>query len=96
METRTIAAGTEIITDSRLEKGWIFQALKASTWDGAPYVLPGRDLIPDQAVRVELTGRGVRFDVPKLAGQPVVRVRVTFVTDGAEGEEVVVGGWVRA
>jgi hypothetical protein len=95
METMNIKTGTMVLTDSRLQKGWTFEALRASDWSGAAFILPGRDFIPDQAVNVDVTGRIVRYDVPRLTGTPVVRVRVTFPPDG-EGFPVVVSGWALA
>lgn len=96
---REIKVGTAVITDARHERGGCFEALVAcEDWDAAEYRLPGVSAdgyaLPALAVNVEVTGRKVRYDAPKLRGTPVVRVAVTFVNE--DEENVTVGGWADA
>lgn len=60
-------------------------------WEAAPFRLPS--VLHDQApaVKVEVTGRSLRWDNP-FTMTPAVRVRVTFVGDGEPDE--VSGGWM--
>lgn len=95
--TATIQAGTKVLTDSRVEKGYLWDEQRLEVcdyWDAADYILPGRGIIPDQAVKVAVTGRKVRYDAPGLGGLGVIRVRVTFVGDCEP--DVTVGGWILA
>lgn len=92
-ETASITAqiGSRVITDARLANGLIVEKLIASDWTEAPFRLTSSHTGIDLAVKVEVTGRLVRFDSPLSA--PAVRVRITFVADG-DDEDVVSGGWM--
>jgi len=94
LETKTIQAGDKILTDTRLGKGWVWSDLELCTdWDAAEFRITGNEelLIPDLAVNVSVTGRVIRRDVPNMLGQPVVRVRITFVGD--DEPDYTCGGW---
>lgn len=82
-----IEIGTPIALDAR---GRIFDVLHESDFPGAPFRLTGR--LAELPVRVEVTGRTVRYDVTGLRGVPVVRCRVIFVGDGEPDSEAT--GWV--
>ena len=93
-----VKAGARVITDRRVEAGRVFEALIPCEWEAAEFRLPGVAddgfALPALAVNVEVTGKAVRMDVPRLVGTPVVRARVTFVGDCEA--DTTVGGWVLA
>lgn len=88
-----IRAGVRIISDGRLAKGGHFAPLEnCEHWDGAPFMMPAQDGIPAVAVRVEISGRTVRYDA--VGNNPVIRVRIIFVGDCEPNQTV--GGWILA
>lgn len=61
----------------------------------AEYRLTGH--CADLPVRIEITGRVIRWDAPRMRGAACVRCRVVFLTDGGEPEPVECNwarGWV--
>lgn len=73
--------------------GWtIGETLTAcDDWSEAPFRIHAYGAGLDLAVRIEVTGRKVRWDSPFSIGGGV-RVRITFVGDG-EADEVT-SGWM--
>lgn len=85
----TLAVGQTLAID-----GWSWPTMleDADDFDGAEFRIwlgNARVALP---VRVEITGRKVRWDAP-IHGAGV-RVRVTFLQDGDEGDETTATGWM--
>jgi len=74
--------------------GWAISTLltECTDWEAAPFRLRATRTKINFAVRVEVSGKKIRWDAP-FGGAPGVRIKITFVGDGEP--DTVTYGWMK-